>query len=198
MTISVKNERKAEYNIDPIYLQRWSPRSFLEKDIPEDILLSVLEAARWAPSAFNYQPWRFIVAKTKEEKETFYSFISEGNLTWCKKAPVLILILSSKLRDGQPFKSHSFDVGAAWGYLSLEAVRQGLMTHPMTGFDFIKARELLHIPDEFDIEALVAIGYQGDKEQLPESLQEREAPNHRKPLNELLFSGQFGLEYKSN
>jgi len=192
MAVKVINERKADFPIDPIYTQRWSPRSFSEREVPEETLMAVLEAARWAPSAFNFQPWRFILATSKDEKEKFYSFISEGNLVWCKKAPVLILIISQTLRDGNPVRSHSFDTGSAWGYLSLEAVRQGLVTHPMTGFDFNLARQVLKVPDEYDIEALVALGYQGEREALPQSLQEREQANSRRPIKESLYQGEFG------
>src|SRR5690606_26017431 len=136
MTMTIKtesNERKASYEIDPIYIQRWSPRSFLEKEIPEPTLFSLFEAAHWAPSAFNSQPWRFIIARTPEERNKFYSFISEFNLKWCKKAPVLALIIAkTTMPERGPLSSYAFDTGAAWGYLALEAARKGLITHPMT------------------------------------------------------------------
>ncbi|AXI08161.1 nitroreductase family protein [Oceanobacillus sp. 143] len=192
MLTDVKTYRKPEFEIDEMFLNRWSPRSFSEKEVPTEILSSLFEAARWAPSAFNFQPWRFIVAKTNEERETFHSFISEFNLTWCKKAPVLSLIISKKAKDGAEFPTHSFDTGAAWGYLALQANKSGLVTHPMTGFDFQKAREVLEIPEDYAIEALVAIGYQDEKEKLPEKLQQREHPNERQSLQEFIFNGKFG------
>lgn len=188
--------RKPDYDIDPVYVNRWSPRSFLDKEVPDDVLFSLFEAARWAPSAYNLQPWRFIVARTPEERETFYPFISEFNLKWCQSAPVLVLILSQKVTDKGENPSHAFDTGAAWGFLALEAVRKGLMTHPMTGFDFAKARDVLGIPDEYDIQALVAIGYQGPRERLPQELQAREQPSPRMPVQELLHAGVFGREVK--
>lgn len=184
--------RQRTYGIDPVFLNRWSPRSFLEKAVPEDVLLSIFEAARWAPSAFNIQPWRFIVARTKEDREKFYSFISEFNRNWCEKAPVLALIVSEKTNDKGNNISHSFDAGTAWGYLSLEATNKGLITHPMTGFDFEHAREVLNVPEQYSIEALIAIGYQGEKNVLPEPLQEREQPSPRRPVKESLFEGTFG------
>ena len=191
MTTKVKNNRIAQYEIDEIFLKRWSPRSFSKKAVPEENLMSLFEAAHWAPSAFNFQPWRFIVAKTDEEREKFYSFISENNLKWSKYAPVLTLIVSKKINNGTFIKSHSFDTGAAWGFLALQAVKIGLITHPMTGFDFEKAREVLGIPDDYNIEALVAIGYQDDKEKLPEELQAREQPNSRLPVENFIYNGSF-------
>lgn len=191
MTTKVKNNRIAQYEIDEIFLKRWSPRSFSKKAVPEEKLMSLFEAAHWAPSAFNFQPWRFIVAKTDEEREKFYSFISENNLKWSKYAPVLTLIVSKKINNGTFIKSHSFDTGAAWGFLALQAVKIGLITHPMTGFDFEKAREVLGIPDDYNIEALVAIGYQDDKEKLPEELQAREQPNSRLPVENFIYNGSF-------
>lgn len=193
----VKNFRKPTYEIDDVFISRWSPRSFSEQEIPENILLSLFEAARWAPSAFNYQPWRFIIAHTEESREKFYSFISEFNLSWCKKAPVLALIVSEKENEQGENKSHSFDTGTAWGFLSLQATKCGLITHPMTGFDFEKARKVLEIPDNFELQALIAIGYQDERENLPKQLQEREEPNGRRPLKESIFDGEFGQNFKS-
>ncbi|WP_163971095.1 nitroreductase family protein [Oceanobacillus halotolerans] len=182
----IKQIRKADHEINPIFLNRWSPRSFLEKEVPEDVLMRVLEAARWAPSANNIQPWRFIIARTKEDREKFYPFIAERNRIWCEKAPVLALIISDK-QD----KVHGFDAGAAWGYLSLQSVEEGLITHPIGGFNKDQAREVLNIPDNFAIQALIAIGYQGEKEVLPEDFQEREQPSDRRPLKESIFEGKF-------
>lgn len=190
-SLSVAKFRTPTYEIDPVVLNRWSPRSFLEKDVPDDILFSVFEAARWAPSAFNFQPWRFIIARTKEDREKYYSFIGEFNKTWCEKAPVLALIISEKPSDKNN-RSNSFDTGSAWGYLSLEATRKGLITHPMTGIDFEKARDVLKVPEDYDINALIAIGYQGQKDELPDSLQKREQPSIRRPLKESLFEGTYG------
>lgn len=195
--VNVKDIRQPAYDIDPIFIHRWSPRSFSNKPVSDEILFSLFEAARWAPSANNEQPWRFIVARSKEAKETFYDFISPGNRLWCEKAPVLALILSHKLNQkGQTNRTHAFDTGTAWGYLALEAVKKGLVTHPMGGFDPEKAREILKVPEAYDIHAVIAIGYQGDKNALPEKLREREKPSQRRPLHEFLFEGQFGQAIK--
>ncbi|HET7658577.1 MAG TPA: nitroreductase family protein [Bacillales bacterium] len=184
--------RQTEYPIDPIFINRWSPRSFLDKPIGEETLFSLFEAAKWAPSAANWQPWRFIIARSKEDRAKFNSFIFEGNTAWCEKAPVLAVIISKKLNpEGKPNRAHAFDAGAAWGFLSIEAAKKGLITHGMGGFDQVKAREVLHIPEEFDIHAVIAIGYQGEKEELPEAYQEREKPSGRRKLEETVFEGEF-------
>ncbi|XID92696.1 nitroreductase family protein [Paenibacillaceae bacterium WGS1546] len=193
---AIAQARPTAYDIDPINVNRWSPRSFLEKEVPEEALFSVLEAARFAPSAFNFQPWRFIVARTREEREKFLPFLIDFNRAWCEKVPVLILIVSQSSSDKGPLPSHAFDAGAAWGALSHEAVRKGLMTHAMTGFDFDKARQALNIPEEFAIQALIALGYQGDKEALPPAMAEREGPSPRRPLEESVFKGVFGQPIK--
>ncbi|GGE43282.1 nitroreductase [Pullulanibacillus camelliae] len=191
MNQTSESVRKADYPIDNLFINRWSPRSFLDKDVPEDTLYSVFEAARWAPSASNNQPCRFIIARTEADKENFYSFIYEGNLVWCKRAPVLAAILSKKSVEGNPNLYHAFDTGTAWGHLALQASMKGLITHAMGGFDRDAARKALNVPEDYDIQAIIAIGYQGPKDVLPENYQEREAPTPRRPLNELLFEGKF-------
>ncbi|WP_186576569.1 nitroreductase family protein [Aquibacillus kalidii] len=182
----VNKYRQPDYDIDPIFINRWSPRSFLEKEVPEKDLMSVFEAARWAPSSMNKQPWRFILARTNEDREKFHSFIMEGNLKWCETAPALAVIISKK--EGG---SHAFDTGTAWGYLALQAAQKGLATHAMGGFHKDKAREVLGIPEEYDLHAVIAIGYQGEKDQLTEDLQEREQPSDRRPVKESVMEGSF-------
>lgn len=193
--IDIKDFRTTEYDIDPIYLERWSPRSFLDKNVPEKILYSLFEAARWAPSAANVQPWRFIIARSEEDRGQFLSFINKGNVIWCSKAPVLVAIVSKTTwgDDEDVNPTHAFDTGAAWAFLALEATRQGLHTHPMGGFDRVKAKEVLNIPNEYDVQAIVAIGYMGPKENLTESLQEREKPSSRKNLSDITSEGSFSI-----
>jgi nitroreductase len=191
--MKIQDYRKPNYPIDPIYIRRWSPRAFLSKDITKDDLNSLFEAARWAPSAANMQPWRFIVAKQEANKKKFLSFIDESNVIWCKHAPVLVAIVSKtdRKRPGSKNPTHAFDTGAAWGFLALEAARKGISTHAMGGFDRAKAKQALEIPDNYAIHAIVAIGYQGDKQTLPESLQQREVPSTRKNIEEFVFEGSF-------
>ncbi|WP_040949242.1 nitroreductase family protein [Gorillibacterium massiliense] len=188
------NPRQAEYPIDPIYLERWSPRSYQgDKPVTDADLFGVLEAARWAPSANNGQPWRFIVARTPEDRAVFHGFINPSNLVWCQHAPVLLLLLSKTTfeANGHPNRKHAFDAGTAWGYLALEAARKGLSSHAMGGFDAEKAREALGISDDYEPQVVISLGYRGAIEQLPEGLQLREVPSPRKPLAETVIEGHF-------
>ena len=178
--------RTTNHEISEVIINRWSPRAFATKPVADEVLNRIFEAARWAPSAYNIQPWRFIVAKTPEQLEKFYSFIIEANLVWVKNAPAIAILVSEKSYD-----MHAFDTGTAWGFLALQATKEGLITHPMGGIDKAKAREVLGVPEEFNIQIAIAIGYQGDASTLPEKLQEREVPSSRKPLEEIVFEGSF-------
>ncbi|GIQ63216.1 oxidoreductase [Paenibacillus cisolokensis] len=185
----VAQYRHPEQPISPLFVNRWSSRAFDSRPVDREDLLAVLEAARWAPSSLNDQPWRFLIAETKEQLEKFYSFIAPGNLTWCTKAPVLLLVMSKTTRaDGQPNRAHVFDTGAAWGYLALEAARRGLITRAMGGFDAAKARETLGLPDDLEPRIVVALGHKGNPADLPEQLQEREKPTSRLTVDELIWS----------
>jgi len=189
----VAQYRQPEQAVDPAFLNRWSPRAFKSDPVSSELLMSVLEAAKWAPSANNEQPWRYIVARTPEALAKFYTFINPGNLDWCAKAPVLLLAISNKMSSrGTNNRAHAFDAGTAWGYLALEASRQGLVTHAMGGFQPDLARETLGIPEEYELHAVIAIGYRGDKSMLNEQQQEREVPSSRRPLHASLFEGEFG------
>ena len=191
--MTVQTKRKAAYAIDEAYINRWSPRAFSTKEVEEEKLNAIFEAARWAPSAANWQPWNYIVARKEEDRATFLSFINENNVEWCKRTPVLVLAISKKTRneEGDPNPWHAFDAGTAWGYLSLEAYRQGLITHGMGGFDKEKARELLEVPAEYDINAVVAVGYHDPTTLLSDRNQQREVPSDRKPIESFVFEGKF-------
>ncbi len=191
--MNILTARKAAHKIDPIHLERWSSRKFSNKPVEADKLHSIFEAARWAPSAANWQPWRFVYAQETEDLEKFHSFINENNVEWCKEAPVLVAVVSKLTRneEGDPNPFHSFDTGAAWGYLSLEAHRQGLLTHGMGGFDREKAKEVLNISDEYVVEAVIAIGYYDAEATLSERNEAREVPSNRNELAEFLFEGSF-------
>ncbi|WP_145133574.1 nitroreductase family protein [Paenibacillus sp. Y412MC10] len=188
----VQGQRKSEYPVSPLFLNRWSTRAFSTRKVSDQDLYTILEAAHWAPSSYNDQPWRFIVAKTEEQLSTFHSFLNEFNLTWASSAPVLIVVASDKLREnGDPNGAHAFDAGAAWASLAIQATILGLHTHAIGGFDRNKAREILNVPDHIELHAVIALGYLGDKSVLPEAIQQREVPNDRRPLNELVFEGKF-------
>src|SRR5690625_4625575 len=189
----IKKYRSTTYDIDSIYVNRWSSRAFEDKEVPKDVLYSLFEAARWAPSANNVQPWRFIIAQKKEDREKFLTFMNKGN-AWCQHAPVLIAVISHTkwVEDGQDTNpTHAFDTGTAWGFLALEATRKDLVAHAMGGFDRAKAKQLLNIPDDYDVHAIVAIGYRGKVNNLPEDLQAREKPSNRRSIEDFTYEGTF-------
>ena len=185
---------------DPIHdlvRHRWSPRAFSAKSIPHHVLRSLFEAARWAPSSFNEQPWAFLVA-TKDDKESYervLSTLNEANQVWAKEAPVLGIAVS-KLAfagTGRPNRNAFYDTGAATAGLTIEATARGLFVHQMAGFDPQKAIELFQIPDGWEPIAAFAIGFPGDPESLPEKLREREVgARSRKPLADFVMSGRWG------
>ena len=184
--------------VDPLFLDRWSPRAFDGSSLPQADLDTLLDAARWAPSAFNYQPWRFLYAhRDSADWARFLGVLVPFNQSWVQHASVLTFILSDSLssapgsQDAKPSHSHSFDAGAAWALLALQATRMGYHTHAMTGVDFDAARRELAVPDRFRIEAAVAIGRMGDKATLPEGLQDKEAPSGRNPIDSFAFAGNF-------
>jgi nitroreductase len=189
--------RTAHHPVDPLFTDRWSPRGFDGSSLPQADLDTMLEAARWAPSAFNYQPWRFLyVHRDGADWERFLGVLVPFNRDWAERASVLLFVLSDTLMgqpgsEPKPSHSHSFDAGAAWAQLALQATRLGYHTHGMTGVDFDAARAALGVPERFRIEAAVAIGRQGDASHLPVALQEREAPSDRKPIGEFAFEGVF-------
>ena len=191
MTTSTENK----IAIHALIEERRSPRAFEDREVTEEQLETLFEAARWAPSAMNEQPWRFIYA-TKQDKENFnrlFSCLVEGN-NWAQKAPALFITVAKKSYDydGSP-NSHAWhDVGLATGNLLLQATDLGLHVHMMGGFKAAKAREVLGIPEGYEPVAMGAIGYAGDPDTLPEALKKRElAPRTRKPLEELVFRGTW-------
>lgn len=186
--------RKTDHSINSIFVNRWSPRSMNAEEIDDDVLMSLFEAARWAPSSFNNQPWRFIYAKrTSSDWTKFLDLLVEGNKIWAKDAGVLIVIISRKNFEynEKPSITHQFDTGAAWENLALEASIRGIVAHGMQGFDYQKAKDILNIPDSFDVMAMIAIGKRGPRDKLPPKLQQAEYPNDRKPLKELIMEGGF-------
>jgi nitroreductase len=193
------NGRTSEHDIDPTFLHRWSPRAFTDEEIPTSVLMSLFEAAHWAPSAFNLQPWRFVYAKRGGLGwDDLLGLLIPYNQAWAHRASALIFVASALHRttskgEREPIYSHSFDAGAAWGYLALQAHHLGWAAHGMTGFDHERCYEALGVPrDDYRVEAAVAVGRVADKSVLPESYQAREAPSHREPAASLAFEGRFG------
>jgi nitroreductase len=196
MLSEVSSRRKAGYPILPLFLNRWSPRSMSGEPLADDELFPLFEAARWAPSSYNAQLWRFIYARRQDAArfQEFVDLLQPANQAWAKDAAVLAVTVARQRfeKTDQPAVTHVFDAGAAWENLALEAARRGLVAHGMQGFDFERARRELGVPAEYDVLAMIAIGRRAPRERLPEPLREREAPNQRRPLREILFEGSFG------
>lgn len=198
-----------QHSLHPLMSARKSPRAFTEQRIEPAKLLSILEAARWAPSASNIQPWRFIVVgkDRPEDYERMANLLFDGNKVWAAKAPVLILsvayVTDKASRKANKYAFH--DVGLATENLLLQATSVGLAAHLMGGFHADRARATFNIPPEYEPVAIVAVGYEGGREYLPQPLLDRElAPRVRKPLSELVFgniwdapSAVVGVESKN-
>jgi nitroreductase len=186
--------RKAMYPINDVFINRCSPRAMSGKDISQEQLMSLFEAARWAPSSFNGQPWRFIYAhRNTSHWDVLYNLLVPANQQWTKNAAVLIVVVSrnSFEYNDKPARTHSFDAGSAWMSLALQASMMNLVAHGMEGFDYDQARKKLHIPDEYTVEAMIAIGYPGLLDVLPSELQKKEVPSDRKKVEEFIFEGIF-------
>lgn len=185
--------RKSAHPIDPLILHRWSARAFSDEPVTDQELNQLFEAARWAPSSYNNQPWVFVFAKRGTPAwDTFKNLMVDFNKSWTNNAGALVVIASREKTDtGRPMHTHSFDTGAAWQNLALQATSMGLIAHGMSGFDYAKAKEALQIPDGYAIEAMIAIGRPGSLENLPEELRARETPSERKPVEAFAFEGAF-------
>lgn len=182
--------RKFDYEVLDEIQKHWSPRAFdSHRVVPEEDLMAILEAARYAPSCFNEQPWRYIVAKTPEDRDKLAGVLSASNKIWASKAPVLLFIISKQnfAKNNKPNRCHQFDAGTSWAFLLLEAQRRGIITHAMSGFSMELARSTYAIPDEYTIICAVAVGYYGNIEDLDADLQAREHPNTRLSTEEILY-----------
>ena len=190
------HHRKSIHGIESIFLRRWSPRALKPDHIPDSELNRLFEAASWAPSTYNEQEWRYLYARNGSPHwKTFFNLLAEANQAWCKNAGVLMVVLSKKTftKNGKPNPVHTFDAGASWQNLALQAASMGLVAHGMAGFDRDKARADLKVPDDFAVEAMIAVGRPGDPEDLPENLRSGEIPNDRKKVAEFAREGPFGF-----
>jgi nitroreductase len=193
----MQKQAPTDFPINDLIRQRWSPRAFSDKLVEPEVLRSVFEAARWAPSSNNEQPWVYIVA-AKDDPENFAKMLSvlvEFNAGWAKTAPVLILAVARLAfhNNGTPNRNAFYDTGAASVLLSLEATSRGLFLHQMAGFDAEKSRQVFGIPAGYEPIAAMALGYPGDPQSLSQKLRDRElAPRTRKPLSEFVLTGQWG------
>lgn len=197
--------RKPAYPIHPAILNRHSPRVLRDEEEPvtDGEFLTLIEAARWAPSSSNSQPWRFIVGKKGAQSyEKLRSLLDEFNTKWTAPASYLLLLIS----DEQPTtpkgkvmanRNHTSDAGAAWENLAIQASDMDIVAHGMAGYDHERARELFKIPEQFRVEFMIAIGRRTSLTEVPPEFLSGETPNTRKPIEELLFDGEFGKPYLS-
>ena len=187
----------SDFPVHQLIRERWSPRAFADKPISPEVLRSLFEAARWAPSSNNEQPWAYIAA-TKDDKASFEKVLGtlvEFNAGWAKNAPVLAIAVArlAFAKNNAPNRMAQYDTGAASALLSVEATAQGLAVHQMAGFDPEKARQTFGIPAEWQAVAALAIGYPGNPDTLPPPLKDRElAPRTRKPISEFVMTGSWG------
>ncbi|MCR4335237.1 MAG: nitroreductase family protein [archaeon] len=190
----VEGIRKPNYEIDSIFVNRWSARAMSGEEMSNDELMPLFEAARWAPSASNAQEWRFVFAKRNTSNwKKFFGLLADGNKVWAKNASVLVVVVSRKTMEykEKPAPTHSFDTGAAWMSLALEGTKRNYVIHAMAGFDYEKAGKVIGLSEKYAVEAMVAIGKKGKKENLPEALLEKEKPSIRKELEEIAFEGKM-------
>ena len=186
--------RMPDHAIEPFFIDRWSPRAMSGEAITREELSRMLEAARWAMSSMNNQPWRFLYAlRNTPFWEQFFGLLTPNNQAWCKNAAALIVVVSKKTFDhsGKPSRTHSYDTGAAWYSFALQGTMMGLVVHGMQGFDYDRAARELGVTDEYQVEAMAAVGRPGNREDLPPTLQERETPSQRKKVEEFAFEGGF-------
>jgi nitroreductase len=189
-----EDHRKADHPIETLFLRRWSPRAMSGEPISEEEMMTLFEAARWAPSSYNEQEWRFLYARRDTPQwPLLLGLLVEANRVWCQRAALLSVVIAHKVfsRNGQPNAVHVFDSGTAYENLALQGASMGLVVHGMAGFDFEKARRELAVPDDYAVSAMFAVGRPGNPADLPPQLREYEKPSPRKPVREIIFEGRF-------
>ncbi|REJ97043.1 MAG: nitroreductase [Planctomycetota bacterium] len=191
------DHRTSDHPIVPLFLQRWSPRAMSGEPLSPEERNSLFEAARWAPSTYNEQEWRFLYAvRDTAHWETFLGLLMEANQAWCVRAGMLIVGTSCKVmsRNGKPNPVHTLDCGLAVENLLLQGASMGLVCHAMAGFDRGKARAVLGVPENYDVEVMIAVGRPGSIDDLPENYRDMDrAPSGRKPLEEIVAEGPFAF-----
>lgn len=190
----IQKARKSLYPIQPLILNRWSPRAMTGESMSDEELFPLFEAARWAPSSYNGQPWRFLYAKRETPNwESFFNLLIDFNKEWCTNASVLGVILSRITfeKNEKPSRTHAFDTGAAWENICLEGTSRGYVVHGMQGFDYDQAKKTLKVPDVYEVRAMFAVGKRASKEILSPALQEKEIPSQRKQIQEIVYEGVF-------
>lgn len=186
--------RQPDHEIEPLIYRRWSPRAMTGEPISEEEMLTLFEAARWAPSTYNEQEWRFLYARRDTSHwPTLFGLLMEANQAWCQHAAMLVVILAHKVfnKDGKPNPVHLFDCGSAFENLALQGTSMGLVVHGMSGFDFERAHSELKVPEDYAVAAMFAVGRPGDPDKLPEKLRQVEAPSRRRPVKESIQEGPY-------
>lgn len=194
LMIKGSEKRTPDHPVDRIFLDRWSPRAMSGEPIPREELMILFEAARWAPSSYNNQPWRILYGlRDTEHWKLFFDLLVEGNQIWAKNAGALLLFISKTTfdRNEKPSITHTYDTGAAWENLALQGSLKGYVVHGMQGFDSERARTALNVPEVFQVEAMAAVGLPASPEVLPEKLQQVEAPSDRRKLEQTICEGPF-------
>jgi len=188
------NFRQTEYSPNKMFIERRSSRALSGEPLNDEELFSILEAAKWAPSSYNAQPWRFIYIKNGSPAwDKLFSLVMDLNQIWMKRAAVMVLVLSRQnlKLDGQPNDMASFDTGAACENMALEATQRGLIAHPVGGFYKDRVKEAFQISDDYKVEVIIALGRPGDATLLPEGMQAKESPTDRLPLSSLISEDEF-------
>lgn len=192
--------RSAEHPVQEIFLRRWSPRAMSGAAVSAEVLSALLEAARWAPSSYNEQEWRFLYAmQGSSHWETFLGLLTDANQAWCRNAGILVLVASKKTftQNGKPNPVHSLDTGmAVQNFLLQAAGTPGIVAHPMAGFDRGRARAALAIPEDYEPECMIAVGQAGDPDKLPDALRAVEKVSGRKRIQEFSKAGTFDFPVK--
>lgn len=191
--INISEHRKPDHDVLPVFVSRWSPRA-LQPGVSRADLSRLLEAARWAPSSYNEQPWRYLFAVSgTPEFNTFLGFLLEANQVWAKNAGALLLLVAKKTfaRNGKPNGVAVFDAGSSWQNLALQGASMGLAVHAMAGFDAAKAASTLGVPEDFHPCCMIAVGKPGEVETLPADYQGIEKPSPRNPITAFAFEGRW-------
>lgn len=193
-TVHELRARLPESDVDSLFIERWSRRSISERPLSEAQIATLFEAARWAPSANNAQPWLFVYASQPESLSKARTLLKENNLRWAVKAPLLVFVFARTRHPetGAPLRTSRFDTGAAWQSLALQAHKLGLSTRAMGGIHHELTYEAFGVPaNDFESMACIAIGYPAERSALPVDLHEKEQPNVRKSVREFAFEGRY-------
>ena len=190
--VDVSSHRQAEAPADPRFMMRWSPRAMTGEPITQEDMSVLVEAARWAPSCFNLQPWRFVFSLRNDQYWNKYlGLLMDMNRVWADKAGALVVLLSDDqfMSSNEPSPTSGFDAGSAWMSMALQAQSMGLVTHAMWGFHQEKVAGIVGATENMTARAVVAIGWPGDRNTLPENYWEKEFPSARQSLDKLMFNG---------